>query len=67
MRWAKRQQILDPFSYVGEHGEFGPIYKHRGALSLEDKEALTHPWTPQDAALSTLSSGGLSTDDNSLH
>lgn len=33
LRWAQRQQ-RGPFIYVGKHEEFGPIYKHRGALSL---------------------------------
>lgn len=39
LRWAERQQIRGPFTHVDEHGECGPICKHRGTLSWGHKEA----------------------------
>ena len=67
LRWVERQQIMGPFTYVGEHGELGPICKYRGVLILGGQRGLIHPWAPQDAALSTLSPGGVSPDDHSFH
>ena len=38
LRWVERQQILGPFTYVGKHGELGPICKYRGVLIWGNKE-----------------------------
>lgn len=35
LRWEERQQILGPFTQVGERGGCEPIYKHRGALGWD--------------------------------
>lgn len=39
LRWAEWKQILGAFTFGGEHGESGPICKHRGVLIWGDKEA----------------------------
>lgn len=63
------RKILGPFTNVGEHGECGPSYEHRGALRWRagGQRGLTYPWAPQDAALSALSPGSVSPDDNCVH
>lgn len=64
------RKVLSPFTYVGEYGECGPSYEHGAALRWGwsgRQRGLTYPWASQDAALSALSSGSVSPDDNGVH